>query len=66
MTESELKTLLEVAERAARLRPGPWAVHDSCSWRRIGSTAPYGDADVICPTTQRDGGIPICLQSVKC
>ena len=28
---------------------------DSCSWRRIGTTEPYADGNVICPIVQRDG-----------
>jgi hypothetical protein len=54
-TTEQLNELLSVAEGAAKLRPGPWSVWDSCSWRRIGTTAPYADGDVICPVTQRDG-----------
>ena len=61
LNESELNTLFEVAEKARLLRPGPWAVHDSCSWRRIGTAEPYVDANVICPITQQSDNHPDLL-----
>lgn len=45
----------EVEELLAKATPGPWAVWDSCSWRRIGTRQPYQDGNVICPITQSDG-----------
>lgn len=44
---------IEARENAAT--PGPWAVWDSCSWRRIGTVEPFGDGNIICPITQNDG-----------
>ena len=32
-----------------KFTPGPWEIHDSCSWRRIGT--PGKDGNVLCPTT---------------
>lgn len=52
-TERDL--LGEVEELLAKATPGPWAVWDSCSWRRIGTRDPFADGNVICPVTQRDG-----------
>jgi hypothetical protein len=47
-----LKAMKVACEKAT---PGPWSVWDSCSWRRIGTTQPYADGNVICPITQSDG-----------
>lgn len=36
--------------------PGPWAVYDGCSWRRIGTvTGRYDDCAVLYPTIASDG-----------
>lgn len=45
----------EARELLARATPGPWAVWDSCSWRRTGTKEPFADGNVICPITQSDG-----------
>lgn len=58
MTESRLldqQAVEEIEARASAATPGPWAVWDSCSWRRIGTVEPYADGNVICPITQNDG-----------
>jgi hypothetical protein len=65
MTPEKLAALKEVAEAARRKRPGRWAVRDSCSWRRIGTVEPYGDGNVICPTTQRGDNHPDLLAGAR-
>lgn len=45
----------EARELISKATPGPWAVWDSCSWRRIGTREPFADGNVICPIIQRDG-----------
>lgn len=61
MNNSTTDTVLDddaVAEIEARAKAatlGPWAVWDSCSWRRIGTIEPFMDGNVICPITQNDG-----------
>lgn len=49
----------EIAKGVEGVTPGPWAVYDGCSWRRIG-TAPvlgrdYDDCAVLYPNVASDG-----------
>lgn len=57
MTPAEL-TALEAELRAAMkdVTPGPWAVYDGCSWRRIGiAHGRRDDCAVLAPTKASDG-----------
>jgi hypothetical protein len=38
----------EIRKRLDAATPGPWEIHDSCSWRRIGT--PGRDGNIVCPT----------------
>jgi hypothetical protein len=44
MDKERLEELKKLCEDAT---PGPWEVHDSCSWRRIGT--PGRDGNILCP-----------------
>lgn len=57
MTETPIldeSAVSEIEARANAATEGPWAVWDSCSWRRIGTKEPFADGNVICPITQND------------
>jgi hypothetical protein len=43
----------QIRARLDKATPGPWELHDSCSWRRIGT--PERDGNVLCPTIASDG-----------
>ena len=51
MNQDEAKALLE------RATPGPWAVYDSCSFRRIGTDGPY--KELIYAVQYKDGQLGI-------
>lgn len=50
-----LSTIEQGEELLKRATPGPWVLHDSCSWRRFSSSKAGADGDVLCPTRDRDG-----------
>lgn len=54
---TEIKELVEKLKALQKwATPGPWEIHDSCSWRRIG-TARH-DGNVLCPTNSRTDNHP--------
>ena len=54
---TEIKELVEKLRALQKwATPGPWEIHDSCSWRRIG-TARH-DGNVLCPTNSRTDNHP--------
>jgi len=48
-----MKGLEELERLANAATRGEWQVHDSCSWRRIGTQE--GDGNILRPTNDRDG-----------
>ena len=58
MTAPTKDRLAEIRGRLEAATPGPWEIHDSCSWRRIGRRHPHKDGDILCPTNDRSDGHP--------